>query len=156
MFARTRYQQGSLTKKKRKGGETVWEMRFYEIDTHGKRRRKAVTIGTLSEYVSESAARKSPDAQAVLLRINGDSITHKPVTVGALIARYEQEEMPERHSTRISYQSCIKQHIRPRWAETHLAQVKPIAVEEWLKALPLASKTKCHIRGLMAHGFSMR
>ena len=36
---------------------------------------------------------------------------------GAVIARYEQEEMPERYSTRAAYESLINNHIRPRWAD---------------------------------------
>ena len=68
---------------------------------------------------------------------------------GAVIARYEQEEMPERYSTRAAYQSHIKNHIRPRWADTPMNSVKPMAVEDWLRNLALAPKTKSHVRSLM-------
>src|SRR5205823_2619352 len=67
-----------------------------------------------------------------------------------LIARYEQEEMPTRYSTRVSYQSFIKNYIRPRWADTPITTVKTMAVEDWLKKLKLAPKTKGHIKGLMS------
>ena len=47
-------------------------------------------------------------------------------------------------------------HIRPRWGESPLTQVKPLAVRDWLKAIldkkgkrPLANKTRGHIKGLM-------
>jgi integrase len=40
-------------------------------------------------------------------------------------------------------------HIRPRWADTPLAAMKSLAVEDWLKGLSLAPKTKSHIRSLM-------
>jgi integrase len=66
-----------------------------------------------------------------------------------VIARYEKEEMPERYSTSASYKSNIKVHIRPRWADVPITNVKSMAVEDWLKRLPLAPKTKNHIRGLM-------
>ena len=39
--------------------------------------------------------------------------------------------------------------IRPRWADTPLAAMKSLAVEDWLKGLALALKTKSHIRSLM-------
>jgi integrase len=109
-------------------------------------------VGTLQEYPSEAAIRKSPAVQAIVLRINS---AHPlgPVTastVGALIARYEQEEMPGRYSTRASYRSFIEGYIRPRWADTPIASVKPMAVEDWLKHLKLAPKTRGHIRGLMS------
>src|SRR5215472_1553379 len=72
LFTRTRYQYGSLETKKRKKGKEVWEFRYYEIDSQGRRQRRAVTFGTLEEYPTESAARKSPVVQAVLLRINAE------------------------------------------------------------------------------------
>jgi integrase len=68
---------------------------------------------------------------------------------GAVIARYEEEEMPERHSTSTSYRSLINKHIRPRWSDVQVHAVKPMAVEDWLKALSFAPKTKSHIRSLM-------
>jgi integrase len=57
--------------------------------------------------------------------------------------------MPERYSTSASYRSNIKVHIRPRWADVPITGVKSMAVEDWLKGLSLAPKTKSHIRGLM-------
>jgi integrase len=68
-----------------------------------------------------------------------------------VIARYEKEEMPERYSIRAAYQSYINNQIRARWADTPMNAVKPMAVEDWLKGLDLAPKTKSHVRSLM-HG----
>jgi len=141
--------------KKRGNGLKVWEFRYYEPGSDGGRASRAVTVGTLQEYPTETAARKSPAAQAVLLRINA---AHPlgPVTastIGALIARYEQEEMPSRYSTRASYQSFVDRYIRPRWAETPITGIKPMAVEDWLRHLKLAPKTQGHIRALMSAMF---
>jgi hypothetical protein len=63
-------------------------------------------VGTREEYPTESAARKSPVVQAILLRLNAD----QPNAVGAadfgaVIARHEQEEMPERYSTKAAYRT---------------------------------------------------
>lgn len=155
MFTRTRYQNGSLRMKTRGNGLRVWEFRYNEQTSIGGHASRAVTIGTLKHYPSEAAARKSTEVQAIVMRINAEHPLG-PVTAstfGALIARYEQEEMPERHSTRVSYQSNIDTHIRPRWSETALDRVKPMAVEDWLKGLGLAPKTKSHIRTLMSTMF---
>ena len=150
MFTRTRYQYGSLETKDRKKGKEVWEFRFYETDQKGGRQRRTVMIGTREDYLTESAARKSPVVQAILLRINADQpAAPGAASFGAVIARYEEEEMPERHSTRTSYLSQINNQIRPRWADTPLNAVKPMAVEDWLKSLALAPKTKSHVRSLM-------
>lgn len=153
MLTRTRYQNGSLRVKTRENGLRVWEFRYYEpLATGPGRILRAVTVGTLRDYPTESAVRKSPAVQAVILRINAEHPLG-PVTastVGALIARYEQEEMPARYSTRASYESFIDGYIRPRWAETPIASIKPMAVEDWLKHLKLAPKTRGHIRSLMS------
>jgi len=150
LFTRTRYQYGSLETKERKKGKEVWEFRYYEPDTRGERQRRAIMVGTREEYPTESAARKAPVVQAILLRLNAEQPTAAgSASLGAVIARYEQEEMPERYSTRAAYQSYIRNQIRPRWAETAMRAVKPMAVEDWLRSLTLAPKTKSHVRSLM-------
>jgi integrase len=118
LFTRTRYQTGSLKRIARsKKNQDVWEFRYYETGTEGERRRRAVTVGTIHEYPSEAAARRSPVVQSILLRVNSEQpqVVTEPASFGALLARYEREEMPERYSTRTAYQSNINNHIRPRW-----------------------------------------
>jgi integrase len=150
VFTRTRYQYGSLETKERKKGREVWEFRYYEPDARSERQRRAVMVGTREEYSTESAARKSPVVQAILLRLNAEQPSATgAANFGAVIARYEQEEMPERYSTSAAYQSYIKNQIRPRWADTPMSAVKPMAVEDWLRNLTLAPKTKSHVRSLM-------
>src|SRR5947199_6237301 len=51
--------------------------------------------------------------------------------------------------SRTAYKSYIKNYIRPRWAEMPITAIKAIAVEDWLKRLDLAPKSKSHIRSLM-------
>ena len=150
MFTRTRYQYGSLETKQRKKGKGVWEFRFYETDGQGQRQRRIVTVGTREEYPTESAARKYPTVQAILLRLNAEqpAAAAGPAEFGAVMARYEQEEMPERNSTRAAYQSYINNQIRPRWEQTPMSAIKPMAVEDWPRGLDLAPKTKSHVRSL--------
>ena len=42
MLVRTRYQYGSLRLRKRERGPDVWEFRYYETDSQGKRKRQSV------------------------------------------------------------------------------------------------------------------
>jgi len=94
MFTRTRYQNGSLRVKKRRNGLKVWEFRYYEPGPDNGRGSRAVTVGTLHEYPTEAAARKSPAVQAILLRINAEHPLG-PVTastMGALIARSKKKK----------------------------------------------------------------
>ncbi|MBM3728407.1 MAG: site-specific integrase [Acidobacteria bacterium] len=151
LITRTRYQYGSLKPKMRSSGEMMWEFRYYETDAKGGRQRRTATVGSLADYPTESAVRKSSDVQALLLRINVEAAKPgtPPPTFGEVLARYEKEEMPERYSTSSSYRSMLKTHIRPRWAATPLAAMKTLAIEDWLKGLALAPKTKSHLRSLM-------
>jgi integrase len=71
------------------------------------------------------------------------------VTFGAVIERYLAEELPSRHSTARGYRSWLKNHIKPKWGEHSLEQIKPLAVEQWLKGLDLAPKSKGHLKNQM-------
>jgi integrase len=42
----------------------------------------------------------------------------------------------------------LKRWILPRWGDRPLGEVKPVAVEEWLRSLTLAPKTKVNLRSL--------
>ena len=146
MFTRTRYQYGGLRKKKRAKGPDAWEFRYYET-VGGSRNRKSTTVGTVEQYRNEAAARQG--VAALLLKLNSEAPHIGTVTFAALIDRYVEEELPERFSTRISYLSMVNSHIRCKWADFPLDKVKPMAVEEWLRQLPLAPKSRANIRSLM-------
>jgi integrase len=67
--------------------------------------------------------------------------------VGALAARYIEQELPfRRHSTQQSYRSALKRWISAEWGDYLLDQVTPLAVEQWLRSLCLAPKTKLNLR----------
>jgi len=90
------------------------------------------------------------------MKINSDQPAVPGERFGVVLERYVQEEIPKRFSTQHAYLSYINNHIRPKWGEFSLTQVKPLAVRDWLKAIldkkgkrPLASKTRGHIKGLM-------
>jgi integrase len=145
LFVRTRYQYGSLRLRKRERGPDVWEFRYYETVSQGKRRRQSVLLGD----PTETQARKATGA--ILLRLNNESprAEVEAPSFGALLDRYIEQELSERYSTRKSHMSNIKVHIRPRWGEYPVDKVKPMAMEQWLRELPLAPKSKTHVRGIM-------
>ena len=146
MFTRTRYQYGSLRKKKRAKGPDAWEFRYYETIGESRKRRSR-TVGTVEKYRNQAAARQA--VAALLLKLNSEVPQSGAVTFAALVDRYVEEELPERFSTRISYLSMVNTHIRSKWAAFPLDRVKPMAVEEWLRQMPLAPKSKANIRSLM-------
>jgi len=106
-------------------------------------------LGDRALYPTETQARRA--TQALLLRLNGESprAEVEAPTFGALLDRYIEQELSERYSTRKSHLSNIRVHIRPRWGEYAVNKVKPMAMEQWLRELSLAPKSKAHVRGIM-------
>ena len=134
---------------KRERSTDVWEFRYYETSPVGKRIRQSVILGDQALYRTEADARKA--TQALLMRLNDEAprAEMEAPTFGALLDRYIEHELPERHSTQRSHLSNIRKHIRPRWSDQPINRMKPMAMEQWLRDLPLAPKSKVHIRSLM-------
>jgi integrase len=72
-----------------------------------------------------------------------------PVTLDAVVNHYLGQELPIlRYGTQQSHLCTLNRWILPRWGNYLLEQVKPVDVEEWLRSLPLAPKSKVNIRSL--------
>jgi integrase len=119
---------------------------------NGKTQRRGEMIGTIEDYPAKADAQKA--SEHLRLTANSDNPRARSLTFGALLDRYAKEEMPERHSTNLAYRSYIETHIRPKWANLPLSKLlakgAPFTVEQWLKSLDLAPKTKGNIRNVMA------
>ena len=156
--------------KPRSHGPAVWVYRWREGSPQGKDTRKSLVIGTTEEYATKAQALKA--AEGLRLRANRESREIGEPTFGALIERFIVEEklrdakdQPRANgvveeaeefdaealdpSTASSYLSMLKVHIRPRWGEVLFSQVRPGLVQEWLRGLTVAPKTKGHIKALM-------
>ena len=101
----------------------------------------------IEKYPTESRARTA--SMSLLLSINQEKPEGVPVPFGAVIERYLAQELPEGNSTASHYRSWLKNYIKAKWAECSLDQIKPLAVEDWLKKLSLAPKSKSHLKNLM-------
>ena len=143
------YQFGSLTRKKRAKGPDTWEFRYYESSETGERERKSCIVGSVEKYPTKAHAQKA--VEALLLKLNSETPQQRmgTVTFHAVCDRYLKEELPERYSTSKSYRSNIKNYLKPRWGDYLLDRIRPMAVEDWLKELPMAPKSKTHIRSVM-------
>jgi len=108
-----------------------------------------MTIGTVEKYPTEASARMA--VEGFLPKLNAEIPQAQFVvpTLRALADRYKEEELPERYSTRESYKSILDNRILPKWGGYPLDKIKPMPVEQWLKELKRAPKTKGNIRGLM-------
>ena len=77
------------------------------------------------------------------------------VTFGALLDRYIAEELPPRKSTRDSYTSIIKNHLRPRWENMVLLDIKAALIHSWFQSIKLQPISKGHVRSLMRRLFEL-
>jgi integrase len=149
---RTRYQHGNLQLDERKNRLDVWVYRWREYGPGGKVCRRGEIVGTTDQYPTKAEALKA--CEHLQLTANSENPSSRTTTFGALVDRYVAEEMPERHSTNLAYRSYIETHIRPRWADWSLRNLTrkgaPCMIEQWLKSLDLAPKTKGNIRNVMA------
>lgn len=149
---RTRYQHGNLQLDKRKNGPDVWVYRWREYEPNGKTNRRGEMIGTIEQYPTKAEALRA--CEHLQLTANSENPTSRGVSFDALLDRYIAEEMPERHSTNLAYRSYIETHIRPKWSDWTLRRLcsrgAPFTIEQWLKTLDLAPKTKGNIRNVMA------
>ena len=148
MSSRQRYQYGCLTRMRRIRTEDVWQFRFYETTQTGQRKRRARTVGTVAQYPTKRDALRV--IEPFRLRLNLHHRFGRPTTIRALADRYVEQELPDlRYSTQRSYLSMLGQWIGPRWGDCLLEDLKPVPVEQWLRSLQLAPKSKVHIRGLL-------
>jgi integrase len=133
-----RHTSGSVRFDKRR---KTWNYPWYDGAT-----RRSKLIATKQEFPTKAAAWKEVERLEV-----GQPKTQNGDTVSSVIARYEAERMPSRHSTARVYRSFLKNHILPKWGDTQIEAVEPRPVELWLRGLPLSPKSKTHVRSLM-HG----
>ena len=124
---------------------------------------RQITLGTL-EYPTKAKAKIA--LQERVLDLNGGpafKAKHNP-TFGLVIDRFIKDEQLQEilqqppgkvaldglaYSTAAGYLSYLRKHIRPRWGKVPINAIKPLDVIDWLTALPLAGKTRGHLKGVM-------
>jgi integrase len=120
----------------------TWNYLWYDGPT-----RRSKRIGTKQEFPTKAAAWNEVDR----LDIQPQPKAQDGDTVRSVIARYEAERMPSRHTTARVYRCFIRNHILPKWGDEDIRALQPRPVELWLRELPLSPKSKTHVRSLM-HG----
>lgn len=133
-----RHKRGSVRFDKRR---KTWNYQWYESGQH-----RSKLIGRKQEYASKAAAWKAADRMQLGLQKEPSGGLVKDV-----VARYEAERMPARHSTARVYRSFLNNHILPGWGSGPVEAMQPRPVELWLRDLPVSPKSKTHVRSLM-HG----
>lgn len=177
-LSKTRYQQGSIRRVARKNGPDVWVFRWRNIHADGSKKENNRVIGTVLEYRTKAAAEKAAEA----LRININSTTPRTsvqgMTFSELARHYIARELdvdqqharsPKAHSTVEGNRRNLRRWLLPRWANTPILEMEPIAIEDWLSELgsgvhKLQNGTRLKLRNLMSavfrhgirHGFLPR
>ncbi len=138
-----RYQNGCLTTITRKDGIERWQFRWRSRNPDGSLRPSKQTIGPVSEYPENS--KKLQDLLLRLrMKINMDpSARLGPITISTLVDHYERMELAEAddeetrraHSTRSRLKGLLHRWVIPRWGRLNINELKPVAVEYWLKTL---------------------
>lgn len=156
---RARYQKGSLTKIKRKGGYLVWLFRWRETRRDGNRRPRNIVVGPVSELRTESDARRALEALRLNINLDPSEQARPPRNFKMLVDHYRLKELvlhnDERkaYSTKKGYESYLKNWIVPRWGEYMLARLEngiAVHVEEWLSTITRSRGTKAKIRNIMS------
>lgn len=135
-----RVKQGSVVFNKRFG---TWNFLWCE---NGHRRSKV--IGTLREFPTKAMAWRAADPLRKPLTQSGSNSGRLP-TVRELVEQYRSEKMPRRRMTRQGYNTWLNQYIIPKWGDRTIQELQARPVDLWLQSLPLAPKSKTHIRGLI-------
>jgi integrase len=151
-----RHQDGHLRRAKRKRGPDVWEFLWRECGPDGKRRQRTLTVGTVDELRTQREALNR--IQVLRTGINRDLPRSALMTFEDLVDHYRQTELlaeNKTEKTRGTYLAYLKNWILPTWGKEYLHNIKPVAVEQWLRNLRgLSNGSKCKTRNIMSGIFS--
>jgi integrase len=119
---------------------------------------RALVIGTVKQYPTESAAWKAVET----LRLDVNHYTFRsegsPETFGQLVKHYQMieldlEKASERkgYQTKQTYETYLRTRIVPRWGEYRLRDIHAVAVERWLASISdLSNGSKSKVKGIMS------
>lgn len=149
---RTRYQDGSL-RLRELAGQKTWEYRWYEVQIDGSRKRRSANLGTTQDYPTEAAVLKAASALRANINMETPRAQIQAISFETLVEHYRLKEMGEgsakTFATIETYEGYLRRWILPRWKSYRLRDVKAVAVEEWLKTLPLTNGSRAKIRNIM-------
>jgi integrase len=160
-FTRQRYQRGYLRRVPRANNKSAWEYRYADPQT-GK--EKSMYFST-EQFPTQTAVERHLETFVLKLNTDNPTLALLEPTFDTLLDRFiEEERLLEikkvrpgescdnvgelSFSTASSYLSVIKR-IRAKWGTTRITRLKPMNVQEWLRNLEAAPKTKGHIKAVI-------
>jgi integrase len=155
ILKRERAQNGSLTIEERSNGK-VWILRWREPSIDGTTKQRKVTLGPANKLTKTQAQKKANDYRPQIEA----PVPVKDVstlTVAELVDHYTERELGassgKAEKPRKAYLYLFKNYILPKWGSLPLQAVKAVAVEDWLKTLPLANGSKAKVREVFGAAF---
>lgn len=119
----------------RKSGPT-WVLRYYVTrESDGKRVEHKLPIGLVRDFRTESTAWAEVENQRLLQQINEPNSRGR-ITFSDISLHYIKNELAARApSTAYLHRHVIHDFLIPRWGKNVAVSIKPLDVENWLKAL---------------------
>ncbi|MBS1799564.1 MAG: site-specific integrase [Acidobacteria bacterium] len=153
---RTRFRTGSLITEKRQNGPAVYVYRWRKPHITGGTRQKKVVLGTVKE-LNKTQAQAKAEQYRQLANTAPQHNVNPSLTVTELVKHYTERELGEDSGKaakpRKAYLYIFNNYILPKWGTLLLGQVKAVAVEDWLKTLPLANGSKAKVREVFGAAF---
>ena len=119
-----RHSRGCVRYDKRR---CTWGFLWYD----GAGVRRSRLIGSKADFPTKASAWREVERLEL-----GKSVTvNSGETLRAVVARYQDERMPKRSSTKRVYLSFLKNHVLPQWGDTSVRDIAPRPLELWLKSL---------------------
>jgi integrase len=149
-MAIARYQHGHIRRVTRSGGGFAWKYQYRQTDFDGVRRIKSQTFNP-DKYPTEASVWKALEGQ--LGSLNENTLAGKiEYTMGQLCNKYLMDELPTlAWSTQQTNGSLVKCHIKPKWENTRLADIKPLAVKNWIdKELTFGQASKKRAKDIIS------
>ncbi|MGC2160688.1 MAG: tyrosine-type recombinase/integrase [Silvibacterium sp.] len=160
-FTRQRFQRGTLRKVARANNKWAWEYRYQNPTTE---KRTSMFLST-EKFPTQVAVERHLEAFVLKLNSENPTLAILEPTFSAILDRFiEEERLLEikqsrpgdrcdgdgelSYSTVNSYLSVIKQ-VRVKWGTTRITRMKPLGVQDWLKKMDAAPKTKGHVKAIM-------
>jgi hypothetical protein len=128
------------------------------MNAEGRRVEHTLPVGLVLDFPSEKAAWREVDRLGLLLRINeapdSGRIRFNQLAEHYLKADFGQDAVrPKSEGTALNINHIVRDFLIPRFAEEIAEDIKPLAIQRWLKSLHtdkgLAWTTAAKIRGVM-------
>jgi integrase len=110
-----------------------------------------VLVGTIEKLPTKADAERAIEHLPHTINEQNPQAQFHAVTVAALIDRIMNQPVPKhcRKLTASVYRSLFATHIRPKWENELVENVKPMDVKQWLEDMLHSRQVKAHVRGLI-------